>query len=249
MSVTRRASIPAFAIITHNFFANRKVRRAGNLGSLVFVFALLRNAERGRTGSFPASDLEPWYLADQLMIGEPEAVQARARAIEAGLLRIDGDNAVIVGWGPEWSRASVSESEARQLRRQRGEPDQNQNQNQNKNKNKNKRSPDKSGLGPDDVRTIKRKSPLREDWGPREQEIAKARELGVDAVAEAEKMRNWAVAKGESCVDWDARFRNWLIKASEGMRRPAIAVGAAAPSNDFGTEMRVLRTGLRAEET
>lgn len=116
----RRQPIAAFAILTHDLFANRKVRRAGAFGALVFVFALLRNAARGRKGFFPAADIEPWYLGDQLQIGEDEARKGLERAIAAGLLAIEGDTAVICGWDESWARHSISESESRQLRRLRG---------------------------------------------------------------------------------------------------------------------------------
>lgn len=112
-----RKPITPFAMIAHDVWNNRKVRRAGPLGLLVFIFALTRNATRGRTGSFAASELEPWYLADQLRISEPEASQALQRAVEAGLLAIDGDVAVIVGWDETWARRSLTESEQRQIRR------------------------------------------------------------------------------------------------------------------------------------
>lgn len=118
---TRRQPIAAFAILTHDLFSSRKIRRAGAFGALVFVFALLRNAARGRKGCFPAADIDPWYLGDQLQISEADAKQGLQSAIAAGLLAIEGegDTALVVGWDEEWARRSLSESEARQLRRLR----------------------------------------------------------------------------------------------------------------------------------
>jgi hypothetical protein len=61
---------------------------------------------------------------------------------------------------------------------------------------------------------------LPAEWTPTEPLRAFARELGVSAEREADKMRDWAAAKDERCADWDARFRNWLRRASSD-RRPA----------------------------
>jgi hypothetical protein len=66
-------------------------------------------------------------------------------------------------------------------------------------------------------RTVK--TILQPDWKPSDASYAQAREeQGKDRAwvdGEAARMRDWAAAKGERCVDWDARFRNWLRKSSE----------------------------------
>ena len=38
-------------------------------------------------------------------------------------------------------------------------------------------------------------------------------------------MRAWAAAKGEMCIDWNARFRNWLRTA-----RQVIPIGRQKPA-------------------
>ena len=62
-------------------------------------------------------------------------------------------------------------------------------------------------------RTRKRATPLPDDWAPTEAHRILAAERGIDCDLEAEKMRDWAAAKGETGKDWDARFRNWLRNA------------------------------------
>ena len=44
---------------------------------------------------------------------------------------------------------------------------------------------------------------------------AKARQLGVDLKTELETFTNHALANGRSAKDWQAAFRNWLIKAAQ----------------------------------
>lgn len=63
------------------------------------------------------------------------------------------------------------------------------------------------------------KRQLPSDWGPTKAHRALAKDLGVDADAEAASMRDWARAKAESCVDWDARFSGWLRRAEGYSRR------------------------------
>lgn len=66
-------------------------------------------------------------------------------------------------------------------------------------------------------RPAKRQLPA--DWEPTKAHRALAKDLGVDADAEAASMRDWARAKAESCVDWDARFSGWLRRADGYSRR------------------------------
>lgn len=60
---------------------------------------------------------------------------------------------------------------------------------------------------------------LPDDWEPRVQERAKARELGLDVDYEAEQFRDTHRAKGNSFADWDAAFRTWLRNAKKFARR------------------------------
>jgi hypothetical protein len=71
--------------------------------------------------------------------------------------------------------------------------------------------------------------PLPAGWKPSPAHEALAIELAVSAPAEAEKMRDWATAKGERKADWDAAFRGWLRRASESRAGPR---GSPSPPRD-----------------
>jgi hypothetical protein len=110
-----------FAMLVSTFFNNPKIVEAGPIAALVFIFALLRNAERERTGILPASDLAPRYVARQVGISEQEAIQALQRCQEVDLLELDGESAFICGWDERWKRAAltVAERERKAAYRQR----------------------------------------------------------------------------------------------------------------------------------
>ncbi len=85
---------------------NPKIRRAGRDGRDIFEF-LLRRVAIGRTaGTVPLKYIEPWYLADQLMMTEDEARHGTSRAVTARLFDIDETAGVVrlVGWSEEWGR-------------------------------------------------------------------------------------------------------------------------------------------------
>ena len=54
--------------------------------------------------------------------------------------------------------------------------------------------------------------PLPDDWTPRDQERRAATAKGIDPDALADDMRNWAQAKDERRVDWDATFRTFISR-------------------------------------
>jgi len=66
---------------------------------------------------------------------------------------------------------------------------------------------------------------LPEDWHPNDDHRAEAGRVGVNCDDQAERMRDWARAKGERKADWDAAFRNWLRTAADraGVRPPPVA--------------------------
>lgn len=55
--------------------------------------------------------------------------------------------------------------------------------------------------------------PLPDDWQPTPKHHEDARKTGIDADAEAQKMRNWALSKDERRADWDRTFANWIANA------------------------------------
>lgn len=68
--------------------------------------------------------------------------------------------------------------------------------------------------------------PLPAEWVPSIEHLELARELGVDAGAEATNMRDWAAAKGERKADWNAAFRGWLRRSAESKSRAGPRGGA-----------------------
>jgi hypothetical protein len=63
---------------------------------------------------------------------------------------------------------------------------------------------------------VGKKHTLPDTWSPNDKHYAIGNGRGKPWVdTEAEKMRDWALAKGEACIDWDARFRGWLRRATE----------------------------------
>jgi hypothetical protein len=55
---------------------------------------------------------------------------------------------------------------------------------------------------------------MPEDWKPNDAHREQARKRGVSAAFEGERFRNWVKANDRRYVDWDAAFRNWLMKAT-----------------------------------
>lgn len=95
-----------FCQVDAHLDTNPKIRKAGRDGRDIFEF-LLRRVAIGRTnGTVPLKYVEPWYLADQLMMSEPEAINGIERARTARLIDIDHVIGVvrIVGWSEEWGR-------------------------------------------------------------------------------------------------------------------------------------------------
>lgn len=111
--VYKRKPIGPFAIVSAELYANRKIRKAKSLGCQVFVFALTRNAARGRTGVLDAAELEAEYVADMLQISVQEAEEGVQLAIAAGLLTYEpeADQISINGWDETWARAPMTEAE------------------------------------------------------------------------------------------------------------------------------------------
>ena len=52
-------------------------------------------------------------------------------------------------------------------------------------------------------------------WKPTEEHRALADRLGIDCDIEADKFRDSALDSGARSADWNAKYRNWLIKGKE----------------------------------
>lgn len=57
--------------------------------------------------------------------------------------------------------------------------------------------------------------PIPADWKPTEEHQALADRLGIDCDIEAGKFRDRALDLGARSADWNAKFRNWLVKGKE----------------------------------
>lgn len=57
--------------------------------------------------------------------------------------------------------------------------------------------------------------PIPADWKPSEEHRALADRLGIDCSIEADKFRDKALDSGARSADWNAKYRNWLIKGKE----------------------------------
>ena len=57
--------------------------------------------------------------------------------------------------------------------------------------------------------------PIPADWKPTEEHQARADRLGSDCDSDAGKFRDRALDSGARSADWNAKFRNWLVKGKE----------------------------------
>lgn len=57
--------------------------------------------------------------------------------------------------------------------------------------------------------------PIPADWKPSEEHRALADRLGIDCDIEAGKFRDRALDSAARSADWNAKFRNWLVKGKE----------------------------------
>lgn len=115
-----------FAKMAADLDTNPKIRRAGRNGREVYLFVLRRVAAlHAHDGRIPVSNVDPWYLHDQLQMSEAEAQEGLAACLrpwngeEPGLLEIAGGDVVVTGWGPDWGRIPVSDRDRKRLQRER----------------------------------------------------------------------------------------------------------------------------------
>lgn len=234
-----------YAKLDAGFHANRKARKAGRLGREFFVFVLCQNAQRGMTGSIPADDLEPWFVAEQLQMTEDEAGEAIRRAVDAGLINVTKDRVTIRGWDEEWGKRPLSAAERQQRHR-----DRNANRSTNNDvhvtrhgatatsNGSTKRNDDnvtnngrrdasrrKEGIkeGRKEGRDRERRATARllpSDFRPAEETTRIAGERRLNLEHELAQFRDHCASTGKKSQDWDAELRKWL-RASEGRGAPA----------------------------
>lgn len=223
--------------VASNLDSHPKIRRAGRNGREVFLFALRRNAEPGNAidGRLPIDQLEPWYLADQLQMPESEAVTGVTRAMEAGLLALDGLSYVIVGWEAEWSKELEDRRDGNRARqaKYREERDErlrnpvtnrdtalpsvtNESVTPNVPRRDEKRLDETRGEEKRVPRAPRRKASevaLPADWKPTREHGELAIERGVDLAIEARRFKAHADTHDRRAVRWNGAFTAWLLKA------------------------------------
>lgn len=113
-----------FAQMAAGLDSNRKVMKAGRDGRDVFLWVLRQIALRASEGWVPAREVEDSeWLARVLMCKPREARDGLARAIDAELLKLDGDRCYAVGWTPSHGRTAQTgaERQSRYIERKKAE--------------------------------------------------------------------------------------------------------------------------------
>lgn len=232
--------------------SNPKIRKAGRAGREVFLFLLRRNRLLDTHGLLPALNVDPDYLADQLMMDRNDALHGVTACCNAKLITTSPENVVIIGWSDEWAREPMSNAErqAEYRRKQKeakllgdsSEPAVTERCNAKVTRNesnvrKEKRREEKNiyAASPDaEVKPASRKKPARalpSDWQPTPAHAALAGELGINLAAEAIRFRTDCEAKGRTYVSHDAAFSNWL--RSPYQKATAAGNKPAAPTRRF----------------
>lgn len=73
--------------------------------------------------------------------------------------------------------------------------------------------------------------PLPASWAPTAEHIARAKDLGVDVIDEAENFRLHAETHDRRAANWNGAFTTWLKKSKQ-----FATAGGGAPVEDFGAD-------------
>lgn len=228
----------SWAKMSSNLDSNPKIRRAGRNGREVFLFVLRKNSDLDLGGRVPELYVEGWYLADQLMMPEPEAVSGLSQCVRTGLLKSEEAHVVIVGWDDEWGKRPLTEAERKRQQRAKSKTSDGESGHVTEVSGQKQDSPECHGS--EEKRGEKKrveekredapakpsrptKSSLPEGWTPQRSEPndrawREAQARGVDCRAELEAIRDHALANAWRKVDWNATWRNWLRRANAGRR-------------------------------
>jgi hypothetical protein len=98
---------------------NPKIRKAGRLGREVFMFLLRRNRLTDSHGILSAINIDPAYMAEQLMMPESDAVTGCHACVTAKLINVTPQNVVILGWSDDWAREAKTPAERKADQRRR----------------------------------------------------------------------------------------------------------------------------------
>lgn len=122
-----------FAKMAADLDTNPKVRRSGRNGREVYLFVLRRVALLKRPGSIPVSNVDPGYMAHELLMPEADAldgIQACLKQhknpitneLEPALLSIHNGEVFVEGWNDDWGRRPLTNAERQQRHRDRKKP-------------------------------------------------------------------------------------------------------------------------------
>lgn len=229
-----------------SFFSNRKIMKAGRDGRDVFEAVLCMNAQRGSHGFIPIADWDANYIARFVGdISVTEAGNGMTRAIEASLVRVDGDCVRIVGWTVEWGTTNKTRAEIQKDYREREKerystgndalPDESlvtaRERDREKERERDARNADSLSLGGSEGPTVARDTahPLPDGWRPAPEHTQLAQQLGCDLAHELAAFRAHNRATGQRFVDWNARFEKWLRGSRDKGKRKPPKPGAYAP--------------------
>jgi hypothetical protein len=254
--------------VASNLDSHPKIRRAGRNGREVFLFALRKNAEPNNPvpGLLPAAIMEPWYLADQLMMSEAEASDGLTRAVSAGLISQNGECWSIHGWGDEWGKVPADgAARTRKWRESKGvttvtdTPSQNVTERHSRHCDaldqirleETRQEETREDQRPASAKQAKRKVPLPDGWEPERSKSnleaeEKARARGVDLSLELPKLRDWATANGTKKADWEATWRNWT-RTAKPLSGPQRTAGGTRNADLFERQMQRAREAEDAE--
>lgn len=217
----------SWAKMSADLDSNPKVRKAGRDGRDVFLFVLRRNAALDLGGRLPLIHVEPWYLADQLMMSEEEARHGLSRAVTAGLLLVDDGFVAIVGWDDGWAKRPLTDGERQARRREKIKAEaelgkaltksheaavtcHDSHGSEKKREEENREEKSRESALPRAAPKKPRKSQVPADWEP----LASIG-LSTHERRELERFRNHHRAKGSTFVDIEAAWRNWLSRAED----------------------------------
>lgn len=234
---------PRFSQVAANLDSNPKIRRGGRLAREVFCFALRRNAEVDNPvkGRLPGAVLEPWFIADMLMMPEAEAIEGLNAAERVGLLKRDGESWLISGWEEHWGERPLDGAERQAKYRERKRVTKSdeapvtpsspnvtvttsdaldQSRSEEKREDPSVTNSGSTKASSTEIRskpkTLKFKMP--EGWRPSRSEAnieaenaATAR--GIVLREEFLKLVDWAKGSNAKKADWDATWRNWTRNA------------------------------------
>lgn len=241
---------------------NPKIRKAGRAGREVFLFLLRRNRMLDARGFVPPMNVDPDYLADQLMMDRNDALQGVTACCNAKLITVTHENVAIIGWSDEWAREPMSNAERQaDFRRKKKEAklladsanssvtdsnDANVTRNgSNVRKEKKREEKNIYAASPQsEAKSASRKKPARalpDDWKPTQAHAELAGELGINLATEAIRFRTDCEAKGRTYANHDAAFSNWLRspyqKQNAGAGKAAAQPARAIRSlDDYGLE-------------